>query len=108
MRTSFTGASGVTILALGGLILPILVDERYPEGFSLGLVTAAGSLGLLFPPSLPVILYGVVAEAPIDNLFLAGNGVVPTTVVANATLTGTITAVRAAGAALRALERVEA
>jgi tripartite ATP-independent transporter DctM subunit len=70
--TTFTGASGVTILALGGLILPMLLEEGYPEGFSLGLVTAAGSLGLLFPPSLPVILYGVVAETPIDHLFLAG------------------------------------
>ncbi len=70
--TTFTGASGVTILALGGLILPTLVDEGYPEGFSLGLVTAAGSLGLLFPPSLPVILYGVVAQVPIDHLFIGG------------------------------------
>ena len=70
--TTFTGASGVTILALGGLIYPMLVEERYPEGFSLGLVTAAGSLGLLVPPSLPVILYGVVAETPIDLLFLGG------------------------------------
>ena len=70
--TTFTGASGVTILALGGLILPSLLEERYPEGFSLGLVTASGSLGLLFPPSLPVILYGVVAQAPIEHLFLGG------------------------------------
>jgi tripartite ATP-independent transporter DctM subunit len=70
--TTFTGASGVTILALGGLILPTLLGEGYPEGFSLGLVTAAGSLGLLFPPSLPVILYGVVAGVPIDHLFIGG------------------------------------
>jgi tripartite ATP-independent transporter DctM subunit len=70
--TTFTGASGVTILALGGLILPSLLEEGYPEGFSLGLVTAAGSLGLLFPPSLPVILYGVVANTPIDRLFIGG------------------------------------
>ncbi|HET9551464.1 MAG TPA: TRAP transporter large permease subunit [Anaeromyxobacteraceae bacterium] len=70
--TTFTGASGVTILALGGLILPSLLKEKYPEGFSLGLVTAAGSLGLLFPPSLPVILYAVVAGAPIDHLFIGG------------------------------------
>ncbi len=70
--TTFTGASGVTILALGGLLLPTLVEDRYPEGFSVGLVTAAGSLGLLFPPSLPVILYGVVAQAPIDRLFIRG------------------------------------
>jgi len=70
--TTFTGASGVTILALGGLVLPTLLAERYPEGFSVGLVTAAGSLGLLFPPSLPVILYGVVAQVPIDHLFIGG------------------------------------
>jgi len=70
--TTFTGASGVTILALGGIILPALVSEKYPEGFSLGLVTAAGSLGLLFPPSLPVILYGVVAGVPIDHLYIGG------------------------------------
>jgi C4-dicarboxylate transporter, DctM subunit len=70
--TTFTGASGVTILALGGLLLPSLLEEKYPEDFSVGLVTAAGSLGLLFPPSLPVILYAVVAQAPIENLFLGG------------------------------------
>ena len=70
--TTFTGASGVTILALGGLLLPSLLEDGYPEDFSVGLVTAAGSLGLLFPPSLPVILYGVVAQAPIDHLFIGG------------------------------------
>ena len=70
--TTFTGASGVTILALGGIILPALIREGYPEGFSLGLVTASGSLGLLFPPSLPVILYGVVAGVSIEHLYVAG------------------------------------
>ena len=70
--TTFTGASGVTILALGGLLLPALLEEGYPEDFSVGLVTGAGSLGLLFPPSLPVILYGVVAQAPIEHLFIGG------------------------------------
>jgi tripartite ATP-independent transporter DctM subunit len=75
--TTFTGGSGVTIIALGGLIYPMLKADRYPEGFSLGLVTAAGSLGLLFPPSLPVILYSVVASTseaivPADELYLAG------------------------------------
>ncbi|MCS7316320.1 MAG: TRAP transporter large permease subunit [Bryobacteraceae bacterium] len=70
--TSFTGASGVTILSLGGLLLPVLLRSRFPENFSLGLVTAAGSIGLLFPPSLPVILYGVYAHTPIDRLFLGG------------------------------------
>jgi len=70
--TTFTGGSGVTIIALGGLVLPMLTKARYPEGFSLGLVTASGSLGLLFPPSLPVILYAVVAGVPADSLYLAG------------------------------------
>jgi tripartite ATP-independent transporter DctM subunit len=70
--TTFTGASGVTILALGGLLLPSLLQEGYPEDFSVGLVTAAGSLGLLFPPSLPVILYAVVAQAPVAHLFIGG------------------------------------
>jgi len=70
--TTFTGASGVTILALGGLLLPALREDGYPEDFSVGLVTGAGSLGLLFPPSLPVILYAVIAGAPIFHLFIAG------------------------------------
>lgn len=70
--TTLTGGSGVTIIALGGLVLPMLLKEGYPEAFSLGLVTAAGSLGLLFPPSLPVILYSVVSETSADRLFAAG------------------------------------
>jgi tripartite ATP-independent transporter DctM subunit len=70
--TTFTGGSGVTILALGGLLLPALLKDGYPEGFSLGMLTAAGSLGLLFPPALPLILYGVVAEVPIEDLFIGG------------------------------------
>ena len=70
--TAFTGASGVTIIALGGLLLPALLSEKYPERFSLGLVTTSGSLGLLLPPSLPLILYGVVTKTSIDQLFVAG------------------------------------
>jgi tripartite ATP-independent transporter DctM subunit len=75
--TTFTGGSGVTVIAVGGLVYPMLREDGYPEGFSLGLVTAAGSLGLLFPPSLPVILYSVVAgtrdqNVPADSLYLAG------------------------------------
>ncbi len=70
--TALTGASGVTIIALGGLLLPALLKNQYSEKFSLGLITTGGSLGLLFPPSLPVILYGVVSEAPIGDLFIAG------------------------------------
>ncbi len=64
--------SGATILSLGGLMLPVLLKARYPERFSIGLLTASGSLGLLFPPSLPVILYGVYSHTPIDRLFIGG------------------------------------
>ena len=70
--TAFTGASGVTIIALGALLAPALSQAGYAERFNLGLITSSGSLGLLFAPSLPLILYGVVAEAPIDDLFVAG------------------------------------
>lgn len=70
--TALTGGSGVTIIALGGLVFPILLEDGYSERFSLGLVTAAGSLGLLFPPCLAVILYSVVANVPADQLFIAG------------------------------------
>jgi tripartite ATP-independent transporter DctM subunit len=70
--TAFSGASGVTILALGGLLYPMLKRELYPEKFALGLVTSAGSMGLLLPPSLAVLLYGVVAQVSIGDLFVAG------------------------------------
>jgi C4-dicarboxylate transporter DctM subunit len=70
--TAFTGASGVTIVAMGGLLLPALIKDGYDKRFNLGLLTASGSLGLLFPPSLPLILYGYVASVSIDKLFLAG------------------------------------
>jgi tripartite ATP-independent transporter DctM subunit len=70
--TAFTGASGVTIIAMGGLLLPALIKDGYHKRFNLGLLTASGSLGLLFPPSLPLILFGYVASVSIDQLFLAG------------------------------------
>ena len=70
--TAFTGASGVTIIALGGLLYPLMIKEMYSKNFSLGLMTSSGSLGLLFPPSLPLILYGMVAQVSVDQLFLAG------------------------------------
>ena len=70
--TAFTGASGITIIAMGALLYPALKQARYSERFSLGLVTTGGSLGLLFAPSLPLILYGVVSETRIDSLFRAG------------------------------------
>ncbi len=72
LLTSFTGASGITIVALGGLLLPALTANHYDRQFSLGVVTSSGSLGLLFPPSLPVILYGVISNTSIDDLFTAG------------------------------------
>jgi tripartite ATP-independent transporter DctM subunit len=77
--TAFTGASGVTIVALGALLMPALVQAGYKENFSLGLVTTSGSLGLLFAPSLPLILYAVIAQqlgvgtpVTVDDMFLAG------------------------------------
>ena len=70
--TAFTGASGVTIIALGGLLLPALIKSGYTERMSTGLVTASGSLGLLFPPSIPVILYGFIAGVDIQSIFTAG------------------------------------
>ncbi len=70
--TAFTGASGVTIIALGGLLYPMLSKQGYPEKFTLGLLTTTGSLGLLFPPSLPIILYAIVAKIDMDRLFKAG------------------------------------
>jgi len=74
--TAFSGASGVTILALGGLLHGMLLRESYPARFSLGLVTSAGSIGLLLPPSLVILVYGVIAQVSIEQLFLAG--LVPT------------------------------
>jgi tripartite ATP-independent transporter DctM subunit len=71
--TSFTGSSGVTILALGGLLFAILSQHsKYPEKFSIGLLTSVGSIGLLFPPSLPIILVGVTTMTNIIHLFLGG------------------------------------
>ncbi|MGE0448623.1 MAG: TRAP transporter large permease subunit [Vicinamibacterales bacterium] len=68
----FTGGSGVTILALGGLLFPALLADGYRERFAVGLLTGSGSLGLLLPPALPLILYGVVAQLPLEDLFIAG------------------------------------
>ncbi len=70
--TMFSGASGVTILALGGLLYPILKNEGYPQNFNLGLLTTSGSLGLLFPPSLAMIIYAIVANVSIEDMFFAG------------------------------------
>jgi C4-dicarboxylate transporter DctM subunit len=70
--TTFTGASGVTILMVGSLLMFILTAGSYRERFSTGLITSAGSIGLLFPPSLPIILYGVIAQVSIKDMFVGG------------------------------------
>ena len=70
--TIFTGGSGVTILALGGLLLPALLKDGYRDRFSVGLLTASGSLGLLLPPAMPLILYAIVAQTAPENLFVGG------------------------------------
>jgi C4-dicarboxylate transporter DctM subunit len=70
--TALTGATGLTIIALGGILLPAMKQGRYSDNFSLGLLTTSGTLGLLFPPSLPLIIYAIVAKVRIDHLFIAG------------------------------------
>lgn len=70
--TTFTGASGVTILALGALLSFVLVKGKYKRKFSMGLLTASGSIGLLFPPSLPIIIYGVTSQISIKDMFIGG------------------------------------
>ena len=70
--TALTGGSGVTILALGGLLLPLLLKEGYNKKFALGLITVSGSIGLLLPPSLPAIIYGVRAGISVKKVFIAG------------------------------------
>ncbi len=81
--TSFTGASGVTILALGGLLKPVLDAAGYSEKSALGLLTGSGSLGLLLPPCLPLIFYAIVARVPIEQIFLAA--IIPAFVMMAAT-----------------------
>jgi C4-dicarboxylate transporter DctM subunit len=70
--TAFTGASGVTIIAMGALLYPAISAAGYRDDFNLGLITTSGSLGLLFAPSLPLILYGIISEQSVDDLFVAG------------------------------------
>lgn len=82
--TSFTGGSGVTIVALGGLLMPVLLSRRYKEQNALGLITGAGSLGLLLPPCLPLILYSIVARVPMESMFLGGIGPAAVLLVATA------------------------
>jgi C4-dicarboxylate transporter, DctM subunit len=104
--TTFTGASGVTILALGGLLLPVLRQSGYSERFSVGLLTATGSIGILFPPSLPVILYAVVAHIPIVDLFKAG--IVPGTLMVAAVCAFGIWKGTSASVSRRRFDRTEA
>lgn len=70
--TAFTGGSGVTILALGGLLLPLLREAGYPERRGISLVTSASALGVLLAPSVPLIMYAIMARVPINTMFLAG------------------------------------
>ncbi|MCX7697888.1 MAG: TRAP transporter large permease subunit, partial [Candidatus Goldbacteria bacterium] len=70
--TAFTGATGVTIIALGGLLYAMLINEKYSEKTSIGIVTSAGTMGILFPPSIAIILYGLIAKVSIAKLFIAG------------------------------------
>jgi C4-dicarboxylate transporter, DctM subunit len=104
--TSFTGASGVTILALGGLLMPVLVGARYTEKDALGLLTGSGSLGLLVAPCLPLIVYGIVAQVPIGEMFLGG--IIPAIVMMAATAIWGVWRGSASGAELRKFEWAEA
>jgi C4-dicarboxylate transporter DctM subunit len=104
--TSFTGASGVTILALGGLLMPVLTGARYSEKNALGLLTGSGSLGLLLPPCLPLIVYAIVAKVPIEQMFLGG--IVPAFVMMAATAIWGIRRGSAVGGAERKFEWREA
>ena len=104
--TSFTGASGVTILALGGLLMPVLIGANYSEKDSLGLLTGSGSLGLLLPPCLPLIVYGIVARVPIGQMFLGG--IIPAMVMMAATAIWGIRRGAAGNTALRKFEWREA
>lgn len=103
--TSFTGASGVTILALGGLLMPVLLGAHFSEKDSLGLLTGSGSLGLLLPPCLPLIVYAIVANVPIKQMFLGG--IIPSLVMMTATAMWGIRR-PASGGAIRKFEWTEA
>jgi C4-dicarboxylate transporter, DctM subunit len=104
--TSFTGASGVTILALGGLLMPVLLGARYSEKDALGLLTGSGSLGLLLPPCLPLIVYAIVARVPIGQMFLGG--IIPAIVMMAATAIWGVWRGSASGAEVRKFEWKEA
>ena len=104
--TSFTGASGVTILALGGLLMPVLVGASYSEKDALGLLTGSGSLGLLLPPCLPLIVYAIVAKVPIGQMFLGG--IIPALVMMAATAIWGVRRGAASNTALRKFEWKEA
>ncbi|HET6338851.1 MAG TPA: TRAP transporter large permease [Polyangiales bacterium] len=91
--TTFTGGSGITIVAVGGLLMPAMLKERYPQQFTLGLVTTGGSLGILFPPSVPLVLYGIISNVSMNKLLVAG--LIPGTLVVVAlAIYGSITGIR--------------
>lgn len=104
--TSFTGASGVTILALGGLLMPVLIGANYSEKDALGLLTGSGSLGLLLPPCLPLIVYAIVAKVAIGQMFLGG--LIPAFVMMAATAIWGIRRGSATNTAVRKFEWKEA
>jgi tripartite ATP-independent transporter DctM subunit len=104
--TSFTGASGVTILALGGLLMPVLLGARFSERDSVGLLTGSGSLGLLLPPCLPLIVYAIVANVPIKQMFLGG--IIPALVMMTATAIWGIRRGAVAGGVIRRFDWGEA
>ncbi len=104
--TSFTGGSGITILALGGLLMPVLLQARYSPKDALGLVTGSGSLGMLLPPCLPLIVYAIVARIPINAMFLGG--VVPALFMAAVTAWWGVRRAPAAGDQRRRFDAQEA
>ena len=104
--TSFTGASGVTILALGGLLMPVLIGANYSEKDALGLLTGSGSLGLLLPPCLPLIVYAIVAKVAIGQMFLGG--LIPAFVMMAATAIWGVRRGSATNTAIRKFEWKEA
>jgi C4-dicarboxylate transporter DctM subunit len=109
--TAFTGASGVTIVAIGAMLLPALKEAGYGEKFSLGLVTTSGSLGLLLPPALPLIIYGVVVQqmgiegVTLEDLFVAG--ILPALLMVGALWVYSLWANRGQGIPLRPFDLAE-
>ncbi len=104
--TAFTGGSGVTILAVGGLLLPVLLSAHYSERDALGLITGAGSLGILLPPCLPVILYAIIAKVDLREMFLGG--LIPSLLLIAMTMAWGVWAGRKAGVSGRTFDPAKA